>query len=142
MSARPWEPSPGASAAYKNLVKNDERKQHDWGDGWGWVMGLYERLRTGEWPVANRIKTDWFDAGTPTFAQRADAVQKLAGGRALLSRRGAWTEMGWSKARMDTEQGYFDEEDADPYLNAMAAKDAAVVPMVTDGAAAAAPIVG
>lgn len=116
--------NPAAEGAIRadesRLVKNAERKQHDWGDAWGWVMGLYERLRTGEWPETNRISTLWFDAGTPTFAQRADAVQKLAGGRPLLSRRGAWTEMGWSKARMDTEQGYFDAEESDPTMERVA----------------------
>lgn len=106
--------NPAAEGAIRadesRLVKNAERKMTDWGDGWGWVMGLYERFRTGEWPEANRISTLWFDPGTPTFAQRADAIQKLAGGTPLLSRRGAWTELGWSPARMDAEQAYFDRE--------------------------------
>ena len=126
--------NPAAEGAIRadesRLVKNAERKQTDWGDGWGWVMGLYVRLRTNKWPETNRISTLWFDPGTPTFSQRADAVQKLAGGRPLLSRRGAWTELGWSKPRMDTEQAYFDAESEDPYVTALAAKDVAALAAV------------
>lgn len=122
--------NPAAEGAIRadesRLVKNDERKQHDWGDAWGWVMGLYERLRTGRWPEANRISTLWFDPGTPTFAQRADAVQKLAGGAPLLSRRGAWTELGWSQARMDAEEASFEAEARDPVMEGIANRLAGV----------------
>lgn len=132
--------NPAAEGAIRadesRLVKNAERKQTDWGDAWGWVMGLYERFRTGEWPEANRISTQWFDPGTPTFAQRADAVQKLAGGTALLSRRGAWRELGWSEARMDLEESFFEQENRDPYLDSVVVKDRA------DGAVAGTSVVG
>ncbi|MFB8368575.1 phage portal protein [Pseudarthrobacter sp. NPDC055928] len=107
--------NPAAEGAIRadesRLVLNAERKQANFGDGWGWVMGLYERFRTGEWVSGNRIKTEWHDAGTPTFAQKADALTKLyAGGQGVLSREGVWDELGWSDARKDREREYFRNE--------------------------------
>jgi hypothetical protein len=93
------------------LIVNAERKQANFGDGWGWVMALYERFRTGEWPEGNRIKTEWYDAGTPTRAQTADAMSKLyANGSGVLSREGVWDELDWSEARKDREREYFANE--------------------------------
>lgn len=110
--------NPAAEGAIRadesRMVKNVERKQNDWGDGWGWVFGLYERFRTGEWIEGNRVRAEWHDAGTPTFGQKADGVQKLAGGTPLMSRQGAWDELGWSEARKARERGYFREEAMDP----------------------------
>ena len=129
--------NPAAEGAIRadeaRLVKNAERKQMTFGDGWGWVMGLYERFRTGEWLDANRLKVEWHDAGTPTFAQRADAIQKLAGGVPILSRQGAWDELGWSDTRKSREIAYFDEESANPYLDRLREKDV----FVSDGDGAA-----
>lgn len=107
--------NPAAEGAIRadesRLVLNVERKQATFGDGWGWVMGLYERFRTGEWVQGNRIATEWYDAGTPTFAQRADALTKMyAGGQGVLSREGVWDELGWSEARKDRERDYFTAE--------------------------------
>lgn len=126
--------NPAAEGAIRadesRLVLNAERKQANFGDGWGWVMGLYERFRTGEWVSGNRIKTEWHDAGTPTFAQKADALTKLyAGGQGVLSREGVWDELGWSDARKDREREYFRSEAQDPYLARLVAKD------VVDGVA-------
>ena len=99
------------------LVKNAERKMSDWGSQHGLTMAFWLRFKTGEWVNGNRVSTLWYDAGTPTFAQRADALQKLAGGKPLISREGAWDEMGWSEARKDRERNYFDKENSDPYLD-------------------------
>lgn len=132
--------NPAAEGAIRadesRLVLNAERKQANFGDGWGWVMGLYERFRTGEWVSGNRIKTEWHDAGTPTFAQKADALTKLyAGGNGVLSREGVWDELGWSDARKDREREYFRAEAHDPYLAQLNAKDAADVAATTGGGA-------
>lgn len=102
------------------LTKNVERKQAEWGNGWGWVMGLSERFRTGLWPVGNKIRTEWHAAGTPTMSQKTDSIQKLSGGAPILSREGAWDEMGWSDARKDRERGYFEREALDPTLQSIA----------------------
>jgi hypothetical protein len=107
----------GAIRAYESrLVLNVENHQAEWGDGWGWVMGLYERFRTGEWVDGSRIKTEWFDAGTPTYAQRADALTKMyANGQGLLPRRGALEELGFSDPKIDRYDGYFADEAASAF---------------------------
>ena len=107
--------NPAAEGAIRadesRLVVNVEDKNATDGDGWAWVQGIAERIRTGEWPAANQIKTEWFDAGTPTFAQKSDALTKLhAGGQGVLSREGVWDELGWSEARKDKERQYFEQE--------------------------------
>lgn len=119
--------NPAAEGAIRadesRLVKNTERKQSSFGDGWGWTLALRERFRTGSWIDGNRVKVEWHDAGTPTISERADAIQKLAGGIPILSRQGAWDELGWSDARKKREQQYFDAEAADPYLDRLREKD-------------------
>lgn len=122
--------NPAAEGAIRadesRLILNAERKQSSFGDGWGWVMALYERFRTGDWPEGNRIVTEWYDAGTPTRAQTADAMSKLyANGQGVLSREGVWDEMDWSETRKDREREYFARESTDPYLARLAAKDSA-----------------
>jgi hypothetical protein len=105
------------------LVKRAELKQRQFGDSWGRVMALYLRIRDGEWPDGRRIKTEWHDAATPTVAARADAIVKYHSD-GLLSREGAWDEMGWSEARKARERAYFEAEATDPIL-AQILKDAA-----------------
>lgn len=121
--------NPAAEGAIRadesRLVLNVEDKNSTIGDGWAWVQGIVERFRTGQWPLANQIKTEWFDPGTPTFAQKADALTKLHGGGPILSREGTWDELGFSEPRKAKERAYFDAENADPYLAALTAKDVA-----------------
>lgn len=104
--------NPAAEGAIRadesRLILNAERKQAMFGDGWGWIMALAMRIKTGEWVQGSRIKTEWYDAGTPTRAQTADAMSKLyANGQGILSREGTWDELGWSEARKDREREYF-----------------------------------
>jgi hypothetical protein len=128
--------NPAAEGAIRadesRLILNAERKQANFGDGWGWVMALYERFRTNEWPDGNRISTEWYDAGTPTKSQTGDYLSKLYGnGNGILSREGVWDELDWSEARKDREREYFAKQSQDPYLARLDAKDAA--DGVTDG---------
>lgn len=114
--------NPAAEGAIRadewRLVKNVERKNRDLGDFWGWVLALYERFRTGEWmPASERIAVEWHDPATPTFAQKADAIQKMAGGKPIFSVQGAWDELGWSEARKSREMAYLNEEATDPVLS-------------------------
>ncbi|GAA3699084.1 hypothetical protein GCM10022377_10110 [Zhihengliuella alba] len=107
--------NPAAEGAIRadesRLILNAERKQAMFGDSWGWVMALSLRFRTGDWVQGSRIKTEWYDAGTPTRAQTADAMSKLyANGQGILSREGVWDELGWSEARKDRERGYLESE--------------------------------
>lgn len=104
--------NPAAEGAIRadetRLIMNVEGKAAGLGDGWAWVQGIAERLRTGVWPAANQIKTEWFDAGTPTFSQKADALSKLyANGNGVISREGVWDELQWSEARKAREREYF-----------------------------------
>lgn len=121
--------NPAAEGAIRadesRLVLNVEDKNATIGDGWAWVQGIVERFRTGAWPLANQIKTEWFDPGTPTFAQKADALTKLHGGGPILSREGTWDELGFSEPRKAKERAYWDAENSDPYLAALTAKDVA-----------------
>lgn len=101
----------GILAEEFRLVLNAEKKQTAFGDGWGWVMGLYERFRTGEWVNGSRIKTEWYDASTPTMAQMADAATKLyANGQGAISRESVWDRLGWSEAEKRREWGRLERE--------------------------------
>jgi len=126
--------NPAAEGAIRadesRLVKNVERKNRDAGNSWGDVMSLYERFRTGTWLPGARVTTEWYDAGTPTFAQKADAIQKMAGGTPVLSREGAWDELGWGTERKDRERGYFKQEALDIFGSE---KDPAAPPVPTGG---------
>lgn len=107
--------NPAAEGAIRadetRLIMNVESKATSLGDGWAWVQGIAERFRTKEWPLANQIKTEWFDAGTPTFSQKADALSKLyAAGNGVISREGVWDELQWSEARKARERQYFEQE--------------------------------
>lgn len=100
-------PAEGAIRAEEaQMVKKIERKNAEIGNSLGHVLGLALRL-AGREVDGNRIRVEWHDPGTPTFAQRADALQKLAGGRPLISREGVWDELGWSDARKEQERAYF-----------------------------------
>lgn len=103
----------GIRAAEAGHVQLAEEKCLQFGDSWAWVMGLYERFRTGAWVNGNAVETVWHDAATPTVAARADAIVKLTGGKSILSVEGAWDEMGWSEARKDTERARLEAESAD-----------------------------
>lgn len=106
--------NPAAEGAIRadeaQMVKTIERKNATTGNNLAWVLGIARRIQTGEWEDGNRITVEWHDPGTPTFSQKADALQKLAGGVPIVSREGAWDEMGWSEARKDRERGYFKSE--------------------------------
>lgn len=118
-------PGEGAIRAEEaQLVKTVERKNAEIGGALGWVMGIAERFRSGDWIDNNRVHVEWHDPSTPTFAQKADALQKLAGGVPIISRQGAWDELGWSEARKSRELAYFEQETHDPYLGLLEEKAA------------------
>lgn len=102
------------------LIKNVELMNRFDGASWSWSMGMHEFFRTGEMPGRNDIRALWFNPATPTYSQRAEAVFKLTtGDRPILSREGAWEEMGWSEARKAKERANLAAEaSADPALRA------------------------
>ena len=108
----------GIRADESRLIKNAEMKCTELGDFWGGVAAFYLRFRDGDWVDGSRIKVEWHDPGTPTVAARADATVKLYQSK-IVSREGAWDELGWSEARKIREQSRFDAEVSnDPVINA------------------------
>ncbi|MCT1459877.1 phage portal protein [Aestuariimicrobium sp. p3-SID1156] len=97
------------------LVKRVENTNLLDGDSWSWVMGLHQEFATGETPARNSIRALWHNPATPTYSQRVDGVLKLKSA-GLVSRRGAWDEMGWSPERKKRELQYMAQEADDPVL--------------------------
>lgn len=115
------------------LVKSAERDQVSLGAARREAMRLAKRIADGSWdPDLAGVETLWYDAGTPTVASRADAVVKMysatdAGGRPLLPAEAAYEELGYSPARIKRLMEMRRADDADPYLELVAAKDVADV---------------
>ena len=102
------------------LVKSIERDQRTLGVQAVETMRLVA-LMEGDAARAERLNDAealWHDPGTPTVAQRADAVTKLyatadPNGRPLMPRVMAWEELGWGPAKIArAEQLLRDEEEA------------------------------
>lgn len=102
--------------AKEGLIMRAEMHMSQQGDALCRALAIAQRIRTGAWPDGDRIRARWFDPSTPTFASRADAVSKLAGGVAILSREGAWDELDWSDERKAKERAYFEAQQSDPAL--------------------------
>ena len=100
------------------LVSKAEDDNGQVGVTLGWLGELAWKFMTGSWLEDNAVVADWFDASTPTVAQREDALTKRRG-VGVLSREGYWDELGWSEARKAKERRYFEEEASnDPILAA------------------------
>ena len=113
-------PAEGAIRADEaQLVESVEGQNEEVGMTLGWAGALALRFATGEWVAGNRVRTEWFDPGTPTIAQRMDAIVK-AKQSGILSREGAWDELGWSEARKAKERSYFEAEGRDPLIEKIA----------------------
>lgn len=115
-------PAEGAIRADENdLVNYVQDKNDAEGMVLGWMGALAYRFATGREVEGNRVRTDYFDPGTPTFAQRADALTKMrsVGG---ISREGMWDELGWSEARKAKERAYLEAEAMDPVTSELLAK--------------------
>ena len=115
-------PAEGAIRADENDLVNYVGDKND-AEGMvlGWAGALAYRFATGREIEGNRVRVDYFDPGTPTFAQRADALTKMraVGG---ISREGMWDELGWSEARKAKERQYLEAEALDPLTAALAAE--------------------
>lgn len=124
------------------LVKIAERDQVALGNSDVEALRIAMRIRDGVWSdELVGMEALWYDAGTPTVAARADAVVKLfaatdPAGRSLLPREMAMEELGWSPAKIQRALSLLQSEETDPYLAAMAVKDA------TGGSDSAASAVG
>ena len=81
----------------------------------GWAMALAWEIKTGERIDGDLIHVESHDPATPTIAQRTDAVVK-AKQSGILSREGAWDELGWPEERKKRERSYFAAELNDPTI--------------------------
>lgn len=97
------------NAEESQLVRSVEQQNLEIETPIGWVGALSLRFRTGEWVVGNRIGVQMVNPATPTVAQQTDAVMKMHA-EGIISREGAWDELGWSEARKDRERGYLEKE--------------------------------
>lgn len=97
------------------LIRSVEATNADVGKTLGWTGALALRFARGEWVEGNRVKVEWHNPATPTVAQRMDATVK-AYQAGIISREGAWDELGWSDARKAKERAYFAAEADDPVL--------------------------
>lgn len=114
-------PAEGAMRADEaQLVESVESQNEEVGTTLGWAASLAARF-AGIETDGNSLRIDWHDPGTPTQAQRMDALTK-ARAVGVLSREGFWDELGWSEARKAKERAYFEDEESDPYLDQLAVK--------------------
>lgn len=112
-------PAEGAIRADEaRLIRSVEAQNEQVGMTLGWVGALALRFATGREVEGNRVRVDWFDPATPTVAQRMDATVKAVQS-GILSREGAWDELGWSEARKAKERTYFEAEALDPVTRAI-----------------------
>jgi hypothetical protein len=124
------------------LVKRVERKHTFLGGAWEDVMRLVLRIQTGVWEDrARSLETIWRDPSTPTVAQKADAVMKLAapinGGRAILPIEQAREDLGYTPEQRD-RMAKMDEQAAVDQNVATIARtfQAGATPAVTNAPAA------
>lgn len=112
-------PAEGTVRGYEaRMVRSIEEQNEQVGNTIGFVGALTLRFATGEWVPGRRVRADWFDPATPTVSQRADAISKLAqGDTPILSREGAWDELGWSESRKAKERAYFEAQNRDPLFD-------------------------
>lgn len=86
-------------SAESRLVKKAERKARLFGSAWEELMRLGMLVMDGDIPSeARRLETIWRDPSTPTYAAKADAVQKLyANGMGLIPKERGRIDMGYSE---------------------------------------------
>lgn len=107
------------------LIMNAYRKHRTLGGSWELGNRFVRRIIDGVWrPELARMETVWRNPETPTRAQQADAVTKLASvqvnGKYLMPLEMAREELGWSRAKRERARQY-DEESAesDPAVTAV-----------------------
>lgn len=112
-------------SAEARLVKKCERKARMFGGSWEEVMRVAHVVINGADSLPeeyHRLETIWVDPSTPTFASRADAVQKLyEGGAGILNKKGARQEMGWNPDRIEELEQY-DKQEGVPSLDELLIK--------------------
>ena len=128
------------------LVKSIERDQRALGDQAVQVCRIAVMMSdVGDIDELDAAQALWYDAGTPTVAQRADAVTKMfaaadANGRSLLPREMAWEELGWGPDKIARAKRLLaDEESAwmgEPILKPLTDEEGDDVRTIVDPVAA------
>jgi hypothetical protein len=106
------------------LVKRCERKQRSFSGSWEQVSASSAGSRPASGiEAAKRLETLWRDPATPTVAQRADAIVKLAstmvGGVPIMPLEMAREELGWSTGKLARAKRMDEESAADPVMAAL-----------------------
>lgn len=105
------------------LVKSAEIDQQSLGYSDTETMRIVLKFRDGaDADPLDGLETLWYDAATPTVAQRTDAVVKMysatdAQGRTLLPAEAAWEELGYSPTKIARLKAMRLEESEDPQLD-------------------------
>lgn len=104
------------------LVKSIERDQRTLGRQAVETCRIVAGLVSGQSAMAafNDADALWYDAGTPTVAQRADAVTKLyatsdTAGRPLMPREMAWEELGWGPEKIARAKKLLEADESADY---------------------------
>jgi hypothetical protein len=97
------------------------------------VMRLVMRFRDGVWDErAKALETVWSDPGTPTTAQKADAVSKLVGS-GIIPVEQAREDLGYGPIARERMKAMDDAAANDPVVNALAKNLTARSAPVPDG---------
>lgn len=116
----------GLRASESPLVKRVERKQVHLGEAWEDVMRLVIMFGGDRsmLSMADTLETRWREASTPTVAQKADAVMKLAtaktpSGKAVIPLRQARRDLGYTEVQITEMEAMDDAEALDPLTQAV-----------------------
>lgn len=94
-----------------------KRKFIDFGEAFEDVMRLVLRLKTGSWdPRADSLETVWADPGTPTVAQKADAIVKLVQAKVIPVEQ-AREDLGYGPIARDRMAEMDERAATDPAIN-------------------------
>lgn len=95
-------------------------KMLDFGEDAEQVMRLVKRFQDGVWdPEAESLETDWADPGTPTAAQKADAVSKLVGA-GIIPVEQAREDLGYGPIARSRMAAMDEKAATDPTIQALA----------------------
>lgn len=102
-------------SAENDFVKREERLQTGFGGGWQNVQRHVLHRMTGErLPEARLMETQWRDAGTPTVAQKADAVVKKYQAK-IIPLEQARIDLGYSPEQRNRMRGFDEAERSGRY---------------------------
>jgi hypothetical protein len=105
------------------LIKSCERDQVVLGNAREEALRIAMQIKDGKRdPELDQMECLWYDAGTPTYASKVDAVVKQysatdSGGRNLLPAELAFEELGWSPQKIARAMEMRAKEQRNPFLD-------------------------